>query len=84
MVNVLKEYLYGDKKEREERERRKKEEEARKQEEERYKSLKEELDKSIAIWERIALLLEKVADEENIINEGIDQEAEHIPLEGHR
>ena len=30
MVKALKEYLYGDKKEREERERKKKEEEARK------------------------------------------------------
>ena len=41
------------------------------------------MDKSIAKWERIALLLEQVEDEDNFIDEGIDQEAVHIPLEGH-
>ena len=84
MVKALKEYLYGDKKEREERERKKKEEEARKQEEERSKNLREELDKSIARWEKIALLSEQAVDEDEVVDEDKDQEAVHIPLEGHK
>ena len=83
MVKALKEYLYGDKNEREERERKKKEEEARKQEEERSNNLREQLDKSIARWEKIALLLEQAADEDDVIDEDKDQEAVHIPLEGY-
>ena len=83
MVKALKEYLYGDKKEREERERKKKEEEARKQEEERSKNLREQLDKSIARWEKIALLLEQAVDEDEAVDEDKDQESVHIPLEGH-
>ena len=103
IIKALKEYLYGDKNEREERERKKKEEEARKkeiewmrqeelrslrrvleeQEEKRYTNLREDLDKSIAKWERIALLLEKVTDEDEVFDEDKDQEVVHIPLEGH-
>ena len=83
MVKALKEYLYGNKKEREERERKKKEEEAKKKEEERYKNLREELDKSIEKWERIALLLEQAIDEDEVVDEDKDQEVVHIPLEGH-
>lgn len=103
LIKALKEYLYGDKKEREEKERKKKEEEARKkeienmrqeelrslrrvleeQEEQSYKDLREELDKSIAKWERIALLLEQAANEDEAIDEDKEQEVVHIPLEGH-
>ena len=75
--------MYGNKKEREERERKKKEEEARKQEEERSKNLREELEKSIARWEKIALLLEQAVDEDEVVDEDKDQEVVHIPLEGH-
>ena len=81
MVKALKEYLYDDKKEREERERKKKEKEVKKQEEERYKNLRKELDKSIAKWERIALLLEQAIDEDEITNEEKDHKEVHIPLE---
>ena len=92
MIKALKDYLYADKKDREERERKKKEEEARKkeiewmrqeelrslrrvleeQEEERYNNHRRELDKSIAKWERIALLLEQAADEDEAVDEDKD------------
>ena len=103
IIKALKEYLYGDKNEREERERKKKEEEASKkeiewmrqeelrslskvleeQEEEIYKNLREELDKSIEKWERIAFLLKQAVDEDEVVDEEKDQEVVHIPLEGH-
>ena len=53
------------------------------QEEKSYKNLREELDKSIAKWERIALLLEQATDEDEAVDEDKDQEVVHIPLEGH-
>ncbi len=99
LIKALKEYLYGDKKEREERQRKKKEEARKKeiewmrqeelrslrrvleeQEEKSYKNLREELDKSIAKWERIALLLEQAVDEDEVVDEEKDQEVVHISI----
>ena len=41
------------------------------------------MDKNIARWEKIALLLEQAVDEDEAVDEDKDQESVHIPLEGH-